>query len=169
MKKLLAALVAATLLVMGMAGIADAQAPTGTLALDPATVDEAGSHDFTVTLGEFSPGLAVFVLPCTAPPGGDMAAFDPAAACDQSQLTPVTIGDDGTAEASVTYDVTDDGLVVVAGDAAQSEIGLGVVPPPGAGGGDLPETGVETGLLAVVATTLVAGGALVVRQSHRLV
>lgn len=174
MKKMITALVAVTVLFFGLAGTAAAQEPTGVLEINPATVDEAGEQEFVVALSEFSPGLALFVLPCAAPDGGDMSQFDAATACDQSQLSPVVADDNGAGTVTATYEVTENGLVIVAGDAAQSEFGIAIVPPPGAGGtgggdaaAELAETGVETGILAVVATTMVAGGAMVVRQMRR--
>lgn len=176
MKKLIAALAASVLLLVSMAGTAVAQEPTGVLEINPTTVDEAGEHQFTLGLSGFTPGLALFVLPCTAPAGGDMSAFDAAADCDTANLTPVVADDNGNGTVTNTYTVTDDGLVVVAGDAAQTEFGIVIVPPPGADaaaddagddGGELAETGVETGLLAVIATTMVAGGAMVVRQTRK--
>lgn len=176
MKKIIAVLAAVTMLLTMTAGVASAQAPTGAMEMSPGSVDAAGDVEFEITMSGFTAGVALFMLPCAAPAGGDMAAFDAATACDQSQLTPVAIGDDGTASATATYSVTDDGLVVVAGDADRTEFGIAIIPPPGAGdaaaaddAGDaeLAETGVETGLLALIAVTMVAGGAMVVSQMRR--
>lgn len=173
MKKLIAALAASVLLVVSMAGTASAQEPTGVLEINPTTVDAAGDQEFTVALSGFTPGLALFVLPCEAPADGDIASLDLATACDQANLTPVVADDNGNGTITNTYTVTDSGLIIVAGDAAQTEFGIAVVPPPGADaggsddGGELADTGVETGLLAVIATTMVAGGVMVVRQTRK--
>ena len=133
-----------------------APAAAQSVSADPGSVPEAGSYDFTVSGSGFSEDG--FLLPC---PGanGDPAAIDETS-CDLTALTPYTAGDWSL---SVTYDVPAEGLVLVAGNAAQTESGATVITIGAAG--DLPNTGINTtaylitGLvLAVAAAALVAGG-----------
>ncbi len=176
MKKFLAALALVSMTMVAFTGAASAQA-TGEMVLTPPGVAEAGEATFGVEVSGFTGGIALFVLPCEFPDSGDMAEFD-AGTCDTANLTPMQVGDDGTGEAEVTFDVPEKGLVIIAGDAARTESAVGVVVVGDAAGAeasaagdsgsdDLAETGVETGMLAVVAGTLVAGGAMVVAASRR--
>ncbi len=157
-----------------------------TVTADP--VAAAGQNDIEVTGAGFSPGIALFVLPC-ADAGGDIDAFlsndDPGSLCDTSALTPVTAGDDGGFTATVSYDVPAEGLVFVAGDAAQTEVGVGVI-TVGDGGGDaaaddaapaeeeaapaadLANTGAETGVLVGVGVALLGLGVVSTRAGRRL-
>lgn len=171
MKKLITVLAVMMAVTVGFAGVASAQTPTGEMTVS--SVSEAGENDIVVDISGFTPGLAVFVLPCEMPAGGDMAAFD-SATCDTANLTPAVVGDDGTASVPTTQDIPAEGLIMIAGDAAQTEIALApVVPGAGSGGGGddaaaaLADTGVDTGLLAVLAGTMIAGGALVVGTTRR--
>jgi len=163
MRKLITALSIVAAVMLGTSGIAAAQAPTGTLTATPASIDAAGSTDFTVELGGFTAGLAVFLLPCPAPDSGDMADFD-AATCDQANLTPVSIGDDGTASVDVTYDVAANGIVLVAGDAARTEFGITMVP---VGAAELAVTGpADTGTLFGAGIAMITLGVVAVRRSR---
>ena len=130
-----------------------APAAAQTISVNPPAVPEAGSYDFTVSGSGFTD--SGFLLPC---PG---ANGDPAAiaedSCDLTALTPYDAGDWSL---NVTYDVPAEGLVLVAGNAAQTESGAAVIAI-----GDLPNTGINTNaylitglLLAVAAAAFVAGG-----------
>ena len=155
MKKLL--IIAATLgLTLTLAAPASAQAPT--LTVDPPSVTEAGSVDLTVSGSDFTSDG--FLLPC---PG---ANADPALlaedSCDLTNLSPYTAGDWSL---DVTYDVPDEGLLIVAGNADSTEvvtyvITVGEVAQAEA---ELPNTGGNTEALLVVALVLfAAAGAFVV-------
>ena len=137
---------------IAMAAPAAAQSITA----DPPSVPEAGTYDFTVSGTGFSD--AGFLLPC---PG---ANGDPAAiaedSCDVANLTGYDAGDWSL---DVTYDVPAEGLVLVAGNAAQTESSATVITIGDAA--DLPNTGANTNayliaglVLAVGAATLVVGG-----------
>ncbi len=165
MKKLITMLAVMMAVTVGFAGVASAQAPTGEMAVSGVT--EAGSQDLEVTVSGFTPGLALFVLPC--PIVADLASFD-AGTCDTGNLTPVVAGDDGSATVTTTQDVPAEGMLLVAGDAARTEFAIAVVTVGGAAGGShaaLADTGVDTGVLAVIAGTMIAGGALVVGTTRR--
>ncbi len=133
MKKLLSLVGVIALIVLGFAGAASAQ-DGPSLTVDPASVDAAGEADLNVQGEGFTPGNALFVIPCVAP-DGDVTAIDGQDDCDISNLTPVTVGDDGTFEADVTYEIVEN-FAVVAGDAAQTEsAGALVTIGDGDGGG----------------------------------
>ena len=101
------------------------------LSADPPTVAAEGEHSFTVS-GGFSPGISLFVLPCTIP-GDPVSVSTPlpelaaalgsitVADCNMSSLTPVAAGDDGSFSASITGTVGAN-FAWIAGDAAQSEV-----------------------------------------------
>jgi len=94
-----------------------AAAQDQTITIEPASVAEAGEHEFTITADGFNPTPG-FLLPCPGAEGDleTMAGGDPATLCDLASLTPYTVEDDGTWTATVTYDVPDIGLVLAAGD-----------------------------------------------------
>lgn len=124
MKKTLMALVAALgMLVAVVAMATPAHAQEQTITSDPASVEEAGEHELTVTGAGYT-GPA-FLLPCPGA-GGDPTAIAEDS-CDTGALTPVTPDDDGNWEATVTFDIPAEGLVMVAGNAAQTEVGATVV------------------------------------------
>jgi LPXTG-motif cell wall-anchored protein len=129
---------------------ADASAPAAgpSIIVDPSSVSEPGTYDFTVSGSGFTD--SGFLLPC---PG---ANGDPAAiaedSCDLTSLTPYPAGDWSL---SVTYDVPAEGLVLVAGNAAQTEV-LGIVITIG-DAGDLPNTGANTNVYLMTALVLVIG------------
>ena len=136
-----------------------APAAAQTISADPPAVPEAGSHDFTVTGSGFTD--AGFLLPC---PG---ANGDPAAiaedSCDLTALTPYEAGDWAL---DVTYDVPAEGLVVVAGNAAQTESGVTVIAIGDAA--ELPNTGADTNLYLTVGLVLAVGAAVLVLGGRRL-
>jgi len=133
-----------------------APASAQSIQADPPAVPEAGTYDFTISGTGFSePG---FVLPC---PGanGDPAQINETS-CDVAALTPYS---DGEFSVSVTYDIPAEGLVVVAGNAAQSESGATVIVV-----GDLPNTGSNTNLYVTVGLVLAAAAAALVLGGRRL-
>ena len=161
---------------------APAQAQDGpTLTVEPASVDAAGEHEFTVTGSGWTAAPPIFVLPCEAPASGEAADVD-ASTCDTGSLTPAN-PTDGAFEVTVTFDVPEGGMAIAAGDAAQSEAAAAVVTVGAAAeaaeddGGEaaedegadeaLADTGAESGLLAIAGIAVVAGGAMVVNTSRR--
>lgn len=117
-KKIMAVAAAACLLALwGMTSQASAQdAPT--MSADPAAVPGPGEHTFTVTGANWNPGSAIFIVPCTVPgeqlttatPVEDLIAVASSMSIDDCRLAPIgapiTIGDDGTFTAEITYNVT---------------------------------------------------------------
>ncbi len=193
MRKTIAAFGTIVLTLAVTAGVAFA----GEMSVDPASVDAAGETTLTVSLTDFSPGLAIFVLPCEVPESGDPADID-GDSCDTGQLTPVTVGDDGTAELEVTYEIPDGGIAIAAGDAAQTESAFAIVAFGGGGddggddgagdddGGDdeaptttaaaeeepdtpdeLPATGLDSYGFAAIGMALLALGLIAVRAERR--
>lgn len=123
MKRLLLSLVAVVLATFAMAAPVSAQGDQAITA-DPTSVDAAGEHELTVS-GTGYTGPA-FLLPC---PGaeGDLTKVAEDGACDLNNLTPVAPDGDGNVEATVTYDIPDGGLVIVIGNADQSEVAVTLV------------------------------------------
>ena len=136
-----------------------APAAAQSISADPGSVAEAGTHDFTVSGSGFSD--AGFLLPC---PG---ANGDPAAiaedSCDLTNLTPYDAGDWSV---DVTYDVPAEGLVLVAGNAAQTESSATVITIGDAA--ELPNTGANTNAYLMVGLVLAAGAAALVVGGRRM-
>ena len=112
MRKLFTGVLAVVMMLVSLTGIAAAQ-DGPSMTVSPGAVAEAGSATFTVSISGYAADLGVFILPCT-----DVA--DLANTCDQTQLTPVTTDADGNASTSVTYDVPEGGITVLAGTADQA-------------------------------------------------
>jgi len=125
MKKTMIALATVVAMLMTMMAAATPAYAQGdqTITSDPASVEEAGEYELTVTGSGYSE--PAFLLPC---PGanGDPAAMDEDS-CDTGNLTPVTPDGDGNWEATVTFEIPAEGLVIVAGNVAQTEVGLTAV------------------------------------------
>ena len=162
------------------------------LTADPAYVPAEGDYSFTVNGSGFTAGLALFVLPCTAP-GEPMTTDNVAEAigrigqtdCNLASLTPAVVGADGTFSASVSATVGPN-FVWVAGDAAQTESAAAPVfigePMADDMGDDMaPEGAAETGfggmagsdgnsvavpLAATIAAVTLLGGAVLVSRRH---
>ena len=161
------------------------------LKADPAYVSAEGEHTFTVSGAGFTAGLALFVLPCTAP-GEPMTPENAAAAiaaigqtdCNLGSLTPAVVGADGTFSVTVTASVGQN-FVWVAGDAAQTEsaaVPVFIGEPMDDMGDDMaPEGAAETGfggtagsdgnsvavpLAATLAAVVLFGGAALVTRRH---
>ncbi len=86
---------------------------------DPGAVEGPGTHTFTLTGSGWNAGLTVLIVPCVLP--GDQLTTASSrseiiaavsgiseAACVLSPIgAPITVGDDGTFSAEVTYDIPD--------------------------------------------------------------
>ena len=189
MKRTMALTAAASLLAL-LALTSQASAQDGpSLTADPAYVAAEGEHTFTITGAGFTAGLALFVLPCTAP-GEPMTPDNAAQAiaaigqtdCDLGSLTPAVVGDDGTFSLEATATVGQN-FVWIAGDAAQTE--AGAVPvfigAPAMMDDMVPEGAAETGfggmagsdgnslavpLAAAIAAAVLLGGAVLVARRN---
>ena len=133
MKRIMALTAAVSMLALFVLA-SQAHAQDGpSLTADPAYVPAEGDYTFTVSGSGFTAGLALFVLPCTAP-GDPMTPENAAEAigrigqadCDLGSLTPAVVGADGTFSATVSATVGQN-FVWVAGDAAQTESGAAPV------------------------------------------
>ena len=190
MKKIFALAGFLALMLTMLSGTAAAQ-DDPVITADPASVSEEGEADITVSGENFTPGNSLFLLPCVAP-DGDANAINGQQDCDIADLTAVTVGDDGTFTADVTYDIVEC-FAIAAGDAAQTEaaaVTILVEGAPGAcgtdgGGSDtteeapattegpggedpLPETGVGTNLMIAGALFLLGAGYFSTRAGGRL-
>ena len=103
------------------------------LTADPPAVDGPGTYTFTLTGSGWSPGLLVFIVPCTYPgeqlttatPVEDMAAVVGSLGQDDCVLAPMgsaPVGGDGTFTVEVTHDVPGN-FAFGAGDAGGTEEG----------------------------------------------
>jgi hypothetical protein len=166
------------------------------LTADPATVPAEGDYTFTVSGSGFTAGLALFVLPCTAPGDpmtpenvGEAIARIGQTDCDLGSLTPAVVGADGTFSAKVSATVGQN-FIWIAGDAAQTEsaaapvfIGEPMADDMGDDMGDdmAPEGAAETGfggmagsdgnsvavpLAATIAAVTLLGGAVLVHRRN---
>lgn len=147
------------------------------ITVEPASVDAAGDHEFTVTGSGWTAAPPIFVLPCEAPASGDLADLD-SGTCDTANLTPATPDGDGNFSVTVTYTVPEGGMAIAAGDAGQTE-SSGVLVTVGAGAAEeapadepvaepLPDTGVESAPLAIAGAAILAAGTMVVGFSRKL-
>ena len=189
----------ATLLALGLglALVAALAVPSSaqdgpSITVEPSSVEAAGSVEFTVTGAGWTAAPPIFVLPCDAPESGDAADVD-SDTCDTANLTPAT-PTDGAFEVKVTFDVPEGGLAIAAGDAGQTEaaaavITVGAAPEatatpeatpeatatPEAGSEDgseddaLANTGVESGLVAIIALAILGAGAMAVGYTRRFI
>ncbi|MEM7288547.1 MAG: hypothetical protein AAF480_19550 [Actinomycetota bacterium] len=180
---------------LGLAIIAVFAAPASAqeareITVEPAYVEAPGEAELTISgAGWTMPPTAV--IPCTAPESGDLLDVD-SATCDTGLLTPVTPDADGNFSATITVDVPAEGIAIVGFDLAtqgQNEAG-GAIVPVGApaeegaeeggsedaaqeetaeegGEEELADTGVESGLLAIIAIAVLGGGAMVVGYTRR--
>ena len=191
MKRIMALTAAVSLLAL-FALTSQASAQDGpSLTADPPAVPAEGEYTFTLSGAGFTAGLALFVLPCTAP-GEPMTPENVAQAigaigqtdCNLGSMTPVVVGADGTFSLTATATVGQN-FVWIAGDAAQTEAGavpVFIVEPMDDMGDDMaPEGGAETGfggtagsdgnsiavpLAATLAAVVLLGGtALVTRRN----
>ena len=158
MKRLLLAITAAFAMTIAVAAPAGAQ----TVSIDPNPVAAAGEQEITVTGTGFTDDG--FLLAC---PG---ANADPAQlaedSCDLANLTPYTAGD---WELTVTFDVPEIGLLIVAGNAAQTEVVPAVI-TVGADAADeeLPNTGGNTQAYLLLAMVLFGAAAAFTMGGRKL-
>ncbi|MEM8706673.1 MAG: LPXTG cell wall anchor domain-containing protein [Actinomycetota bacterium] len=160
MKRLLLAVSAAFVLTIAVAAPAGAQ----TVSIDPNPVSEAGEQEITVTGTGFTDDG--FLLAC---PG---ANADPAQlaedSCDLVNLTPYSAGD---WELTVTFDVPEEGLLIVAGNAAQTEVVPAVISVGAAEDGaaeELPNTGGNTETYLLLAAVLFGAAAAFTMGGRKL-
>ena len=195
MKRIMALTAAVSLLAL-FALASQASAQDGpSLTADPPAVPAEGEYTFTISGSGFTAGLALFVLPCTAP-GEPMTPDNVAAAiaaigqtdCNLGSMTPVVVGADGTFSLTATATVGQN-FVWIAGDAAQTEAGavpVFIVEPMDDMGDDMgddmaPEGAAETGfggtagsdgnsvavpLAATLAAVALLGGTALVARRH---
>ena len=191
MKRIMALTAAVSLLAL-FALTSQASAQDGpSLTADPATVPAEGEYTFTLSGSGFTAGLALFVLPCTAP-GEPMTPENAAQAiaaigqtdCDLGSMTPTVVGADGTFSLAATATVGQN-FVWIAGDAAQTEAGavpVFIVEPMDDMGDDMaPDGAAETGfggmagsdgngvavpLAATLAAVALLGGAVLVTRRN---
>jgi hypothetical protein len=181
MRKALVVMVAIVLASLSLAGTAQAQdAVIGTVTSDPATVPEAGEYTMTATGSDFIPDTAVLLVACVSPadtlvPGtSDLeeitaaaVAINALADCDIANAQNVEVDGDGAWSAELSATVGDN-FFLSAGALDGSQAGatwIAIV--PGAADSELAETGVETGLLAVVGTAILGAGVLLAREGRR--
>ena len=196
MRKLLSAMVAMVLVSLSLAGTAQAQdAVIGTVTSDPATVPAPGEYTMTATGADFIPDTSVLLVACVSPadtlvPGSsDLAEITAAAGkisalvdCDIANAQNVEVDSGGSWSASLTATVGDN-FFLSAGALDGSQAGatwVAIVPAAPATtdaddadaeeeeeDAELAETGVETGLLAVIGTAVLGAGVLVTREGRR--
>ena len=192
-RSVLAAMVAMVLVSLSLAGTAQAQdAVIGTVTSDPATVSAPGEYAMTATGADFIPDTSVLLVACVSPadtlvPGAsDLEEITAAAAeisalvdCDIANAQNVEVDSGGAWSASLTATVGDN-FFLSAGALDGSQAGatwIAIVPAAPATtdaddaeeeeDAELAETGVETGLLAVIGTAVLAAGVLVTREGRR--
>ena len=151
------------------AGSASAQGPS--LSADPSSVEEAGEHTFTVT-GSGWKSASINVLACKVAEGDDAAEVDISTNCtmatgnlDFGSMTPAPVSD-GNIEVSLTLDVPAQGILIVAGDSAQTEsaalaITVGMME-------EMPATGVNSSVLVIIGAGIALAGLMVFGLSRRL-
>ncbi len=184
----LLAMAAVSLGLMGVSGAQDGPS----IELDPESIAEAGTTDVTVNGSGFS--IDVFVLNCPGA-GGSIDALvegDVTLLCDLGNL--LTGSPDADGNFSVTFtglEITDCGLVFVAGDLDQTEVGGPVVLTvdnpaddvecevvEGASYEDVDDeaveddelaaTGTSTAFVVLIASAVVVFGGLMAREARRL-
>lgn len=196
MRKLLTALLAvlvASLSFMGAAGAQDAH--IGTVESDPASVPEAGEYTLTANGSDWLPDTSILLTACVSPadtlvPGvstldeivAAAGEISPLEHCDLATAAPIDVDSDGNFSAELTATVGDN-FFFSAGALDGSQAGatwIPIVDPAAAAAAaddaaeeepaeeeDLAETGVETGLLAVVGTAVLGAGVMVAREARR--
>lgn len=164
------------------------------ITVEPASVEAAGETEFTITGEGWTAAPPIFVLPCFTVSTPEEIAEQGAAACDTAALTPATPAD-GAFEVTVTYDVPETGMCIAAGDAAQTEAGFACISVGAAAEEEaaeegaeeeaageeegmeeeaageeeeLADTGIESGLLAIIGVAVLAAGAMVLTSTRRV-
>lgn len=95
------------------------------LSVEPTSVDAPGEATFTVTGDGWTAEPPLFILPCAVPESGEPADLS-TDSCDTANLTPATPAD-GAFVVEVTFEIPEEGLIVAAGDAAQSESAVAMI------------------------------------------
>ena len=166
-KLLVAALGVSLVAMLALAPTAQAQ-DTPTAIGDPLFVEAAGEATISLTGSGWIPGQLALV-PCNSSNYEELVAGG-AADCDTASLTLATADDDGNFTADFTLTVAEGGTCIgIGGGAGFQEqgggfcVGVGApVPPPGQ-----PNTGAESGMIAVIGIAVLAAGALVVGMTRR--
>ena len=164
------------------------------LTADPPAVEGPGTYTFTLTGSGWSPGLMVFIVPCTTPGEQLTTATSTdeivAALAGMGQADcvlaplgpPIAVGGDGTFTVEITHDVPAN-FAFGAGDAAGTEDGAAPVLFIAEDMGDdmAPDGAAETGfggmagsdgnsvavpLAATLAAVVLLGGAAIVTRRH---
>ena len=163
------------------------------LTADPPAVEGPGTYTFTLTGSGWSPGLLVFIVPCTVPgdqlttatPTEEVIAAAAGLGTDDCVLSPMgsaTTGADGTFTLEVTHDIPAN-FAFGSGDAAAAESsGFPILFIAEDMGDDMaPEGAAETGfggmagsdgnsvavpLAATLAAVVLLGGAAIVTRRH---
>lgn len=189
MKRIMALTAATSILALFMLASQASANGAPLMTSDPAYVPAEGEYTFTVSGTGFTPGLALFVLPCTVP-GAPMTPDNAEEAiagmgqdnCNLGSLTPAVVGDDGTFSVEITTEVGQN-FVWGAGDAAgtesagtpvfigdmtddmapegAAETGFGGMAGSGRDGGSVP-------LAATLAAVVLLGGTALVTRASRL-
>jgi len=121
--RLLLAPLACLAALFGLAGVSGAQDGPA-IEIDPTSIPEAGTTDVTISGSGFT--IDVFVLQCPGAGGSidALAEGDATTLCDIGNLLTGSPDGDGSWEVTFTgVEVTDCGLVFVAGDLEQTEVG----------------------------------------------
>ena len=150
------------------------EAPT--ITSDVTNVEAAGEHEFTITGAGWTAAPPIFVLPCVgATTIAEMIAAG-ADACDIASLEAAT-PEDGAFEVVVVYDVPAEGMCISAGDVATTEVAAVCITVGAAEEGaaeegpaeeeELADTGVESGLLAIIGLAVVGAGVMTVGYTRR--
>ncbi len=133
MKRIMALVAVASVMAL-LALPSQAAAQDGpTLTIDPPAVDGPGTHTFTINASGWSPGLLVFIVPCsydgdqltTASTADDLAAaeaqLDNPDNCVRVPIGgPAPVGGDGTFSLEITHDVPAN-FMFGSGDATAAE------------------------------------------------
>ena len=196
MRKFVIALAAVLIASLGFVGTAGAQdAHIGTIEADPATVPEAGEYTLTANGSGWLPDTSILLTACVSPaetlvPGvSDLETvvaaagrIEPLSHCDLATAVPIDVDSDGNFTAELTAEVGDN-FFFSAGALDGSQAGAAWIPivdPAAAAAAEeeaaeeepaeeeeLAETGVETGLLAVVGAAVLGAGVMVGREARR--
>ncbi len=183
MKKMLAALLAVALMMLGLTGTASAQDEEpviGTVESDPPAVPAAGEYTVTATGAGFIPESTILLGSCISPadtlvPGvstveeitAAAGAIDALADCDLTTALTIETDADGAFEAEVTAEIGDNFFLsagTITGAPQAGAVWIPIVDPAAA---QLAVTGVESSHLALLGTALVLFGALAVQVSRR--
>ena len=176
---------------------APAQAQEQAITVDPPTVDAAGPAEFTVVGSGYPAGETVFVLACPGAEGdpSTVTADSAPTICDLEGMQQPAAEDDGSFNVTISAEVPEVGLVIVASTSGATQFPSHVVtvdggeeatpeataeatpeatetptetPTETATTTSMPETGGESGVLAIVGASIVIAGFLFVGLGRRL-